>query len=137
MAHQLSDGPGINAGGVGRICTRCHGVKVTGKKRWTCKLCGGTGIQPMSEESRANNRAVLSTLKALTPPPCMEASTKEIFRYIRSVCAMPLTLDAVARTLVSLSRDGLIIKRREGHEALWSLSKANSPALQSRRKRKS
>jgi predicted transcriptional regulator len=107
-----------------RPCTRCHGKKVTGKKSWPCKQCHGTGINPVSEKSQRGIEIVLKALRELTPSGCPEASTKEIFRYLRSVMmtGADLTLDSIIRILVYLKRDGLVDKHREGIEALWSLT---------------
>jgi hypothetical protein len=118
-----------------RKCTRCHGAKVTGKKRWTCKLCGGTGVQSIPKQRQFEIETVLMALRVLTPRSCPEASTKEVSNHIRKVMAMSMTLDAVSRIFVYLERDGLVSKRREGHEALWSLT-ANYPALQNGAKEK-
>lgn len=133
MVNRLKhDGPAIHREESlipSRQCTRCHGKKVTGKKKVICSLCHGTGVQPISEDRQIEIKAILKALRGLTPPSCPEASTKEIFRYIRAVMAMPITLESISRILVYLERDGVVSKRREGPEALWSINET-SPVFQ-------
>ncbi len=108
---------------VSRPCSTCHGAKVSLKRGTPCRTCQGTGIKPISKQRAFEIKMVLLALRVLTPSSCREASTKEVFNHIRTVMAMSMTLDTISRILVYLERDNLVTKRREGSEALWSLTK--------------
>ncbi len=122
MAHRLSVRVHHDSPPIARPCSSCHGRKVSKKRGTPCRTCGGTGVKPIDPQRAYEIEMVMMALRVLTPPACPEASTKEISNHIRKVMAMSLSLDAVSRILVYLERDGLVIKRREGQEALWSIS---------------
>ncbi|MCL5266697.1 MAG: hypothetical protein M1469_01160 [Bacteroidetes bacterium] len=71
---------------------------------------------------------VLTAIATLTPPPCHEASTREIWSHLRKG-GCDMTIFRVGHLLMSLRQNGFVAKIKMRSESIWSLTDLGKSAL--------